>query len=130
MPEATRNIGQDILDGIRQLKRGEHGRVVKAQWSLTSGKRPVCRSHDSRPTWGISIVLFRNGSKVGVHHRAQPEHCFSSRKKMGALFFQLPRNSEISGDEVLVLRPISFTNEAHAVSFTPLKRKPPFQSPI
>ena len=29
MPKAKRNIGQEILKGIRQLKRGEHGRVVK-----------------------------------------------------------------------------------------------------
>jgi putative transcriptional regulator len=29
MPNAKRNIGQEILEGIRQLKRGEHGRVVK-----------------------------------------------------------------------------------------------------
>ena len=29
MPKAKRNVGQEILEGIRQLKRGEHGRVVK-----------------------------------------------------------------------------------------------------
>jgi putative transcriptional regulator len=29
MAKAKRNIGQEILEGIRQLKRGEHGRVVK-----------------------------------------------------------------------------------------------------
>jgi len=29
MPKVKRNIGQEILEGIRQLKRGEHGRVVK-----------------------------------------------------------------------------------------------------
>ena len=28
MPKTKRNIGQEILDGIRQLKRGEHGRVA------------------------------------------------------------------------------------------------------
>jgi putative transcriptional regulator len=28
MVRAKRNIGQEILDGIRQLKRGRHGRVV------------------------------------------------------------------------------------------------------
>lgn len=28
MAPVKRNIGQEILDGIRQLKRGEHGRVV------------------------------------------------------------------------------------------------------
>lgn len=29
MPKAKRNVGQEILEGIRQLKRDEHGRVVK-----------------------------------------------------------------------------------------------------
>ena len=28
MAHGKRNIGKEILDGIRQLKRGEHGRVV------------------------------------------------------------------------------------------------------
>ena len=27
--KVKRNIGQEILEGIRQLKRGKHGRVVK-----------------------------------------------------------------------------------------------------
>jgi putative transcriptional regulator len=27
MAKAKRNIGQEILDGLRELKRGEHGRV-------------------------------------------------------------------------------------------------------
>lgn len=28
MTKATRNIGKEILDGLRELKRGEYGRVV------------------------------------------------------------------------------------------------------
>jgi putative transcriptional regulator len=28
MPKAKRNIGQEILDGLRELKRGEIGRVI------------------------------------------------------------------------------------------------------
>lgn len=28
MAQAKRDIGQEILDGIRELKRGEHGRVT------------------------------------------------------------------------------------------------------
>ena len=30
MPRTKRNIGQEILAGIRQLKRGEHGRITNA----------------------------------------------------------------------------------------------------
>jgi putative transcriptional regulator len=28
MVEQKRNIGQEILDGLREIKRGEHGRVI------------------------------------------------------------------------------------------------------
>lgn len=35
MPKPKRNIGQEILEGIRQLKRGEHDRVMKVP-SVTS----------------------------------------------------------------------------------------------
>ena len=28
MAKTKRNIGQEILDGIRQIKRGEHGRIT------------------------------------------------------------------------------------------------------
>jgi putative transcriptional regulator len=28
MARRTRNVGLEILEGIRQLKRGEHGRVI------------------------------------------------------------------------------------------------------
>lgn len=28
MPKARRNIGKEILDGLRELKRGEYGRVL------------------------------------------------------------------------------------------------------
>ena len=28
MPTAKRNVGREILDGLRQLTRGEHGRVT------------------------------------------------------------------------------------------------------
>ena len=29
MPKRKRNIGLEILEGIREIKRGEHGRVIK-----------------------------------------------------------------------------------------------------
>jgi putative transcriptional regulator len=28
MPKASRNVGREILEGIREIKRGEHGRVI------------------------------------------------------------------------------------------------------
>jgi putative transcriptional regulator len=29
MAKAKRNVGREILDGIREIKRGEHGRTIK-----------------------------------------------------------------------------------------------------
>jgi len=28
MPKAKRNIGREILEGLREIKRGEHGRII------------------------------------------------------------------------------------------------------
>jgi putative transcriptional regulator len=30
MPREARNVGREILDGLREIKAGEHGRVVTA----------------------------------------------------------------------------------------------------
>ena len=47
MPRGDRNIGREILDGIRQLKRGQHGRIttVPAVASIRED-RPVWYRHD------------------------------------------------------------------------------------
>ena len=37
MAKARRSIGQEILEGIRELKRGEHGRVTNVP-SVTSAR--------------------------------------------------------------------------------------------
>ncbi len=28
MPRSRRNVGREILEGLRELKRGEHGRII------------------------------------------------------------------------------------------------------
>ena len=61
MPKAKRNIGHEILEGIRQLKRGAHGRVTKVP-SVTSIR--ACRCGRSR-----------SGNRVVWHHQVLPEPC-------------------------------------------------------
>jgi hypothetical protein len=39
MARTKRNIGLEILEGIREIKRGEHGRIVNVPSALT-GDRP------------------------------------------------------------------------------------------
>ena len=82
MAKAKRNVGQEILEGIRQLKHGEHGRVVKVP-SVTHIRENTGLSQPRSPHYlECQCVPFRNGSKVVVHLQAQPEHCCSSRKKI------------------------------------------------
>jgi hypothetical protein len=61
-----RNIGEEILEGIRQLKRGEHGRVKVP--SVTSIRE---KAGLSQPRFaellGVSCVLSKNGNRVAGH---------------------------------------------------------------
>ena len=75
MPKAKRNIGQEILEGIRQLKRGEHGRVMRCRRSRPSGKRPVSRNRGSPSCSECPCVLSKNGNRVAGRPRVLPGHC-------------------------------------------------------
>ena len=91
MPKDKRNIGQEILEGIRQLSEANTDAWQKCRRSLASAKQSVCRNLDSPHYLECPCVPFRNGSKVVVHRQAQPEHCCSSRKKILAHSLTLPR---------------------------------------
>jgi hypothetical protein len=43
MAKTVRNIGQEILDGLRELKRGEHGRAVNAPNVARIREKLACR---------------------------------------------------------------------------------------
>ena len=40
MAKAKRDIGLEILEGLREIKRGEHGRVITIPCTLSSLHRP------------------------------------------------------------------------------------------
>ena len=71
MPKAKRNVGQEILEGIRQLKRGEHGRVVKVP--------PVTRTREKT---GLSQPRF--AALLGVSVRTLQEWEQGRRAPSGA----------------------------------------------
>lgn len=55
MPRASRNIGAEILAGIRELKSGRHGRVITVP--------PIART---REVMGLSQAQFANLLGVSV----------------------------------------------------------------
>ena len=82
MAKARRNLGKEILEGIREIKRGEHGRVSNPP-SVAS----------IRESTGLSQSRFAELLGVGAHaagmeqppRRAAPRaRCCSSRRSIRA----------------------------------------------
>jgi putative transcriptional regulator len=71
MAKAKRNLGKEILDGIREIKRGEHGRV--------SNLPPVAEIRDST---GLSQSRF--AELLGVSVRTLQEWEQGRRAPSGA----------------------------------------------
>ena len=73
MAKAKRDVGQEILEGIRQLKRGEHGRVVKVPsvYSHPRKNRSVATSI-RRFTWSVSAYPSGMGARSSCTVRRSP----------------------------------------------------------
>ena len=54
-PAATRNIGMEILDGLRQLKRGEVGRVINMPPVATIRERTGLSQAKFASLLGVSV---------------------------------------------------------------------------
>lgn len=50
MAETGRDIGEEVLEGIRQLKRGEHGRIVNVPAILSIREKTGLSQCPSRVT--------------------------------------------------------------------------------
>lgn len=83
MPKAKRNIGREILEGLREIKRGQHGRVESSRRCHYSRKdRAIARalryaarrisSHTSGLGAGAARTV-RRGSHTAADRRTQPE---------------------------------------------------------
>ena len=77
MPKRKRNIGLEILAGIREIKRGEHGRVINFPMVALSTflrcqpfeKVPVFRSLGSHSFLVCRCEHSKNGSKAVAPHQ-------------------------------------------------------------
>ena len=55
MVESSRDIGGEILEGIRQLKRGEHGRIVTCPRSRAFARRRALSQSRFAELLGVSV---------------------------------------------------------------------------
>ena len=55
MAKSKRNIGKEILDGIREIKRGEHGRVINVPAVSTIRERTGLSQSKFAQLLGVSV---------------------------------------------------------------------------
>ena len=55
MAKGRRNVGQEILDGLRELKRGEHGRIINVPDVASVRKRTGLSQARFAELLGVSI---------------------------------------------------------------------------
>ena len=61
MVESRRDIGEEILEGIRQLKRAEHGRIINMPAISSIREEDGAVPVEARNCWVNRSVPCRNG---------------------------------------------------------------------
>ena len=64
---SERNIGKEILEGMREIKRGEYGRVTTIPSVASIREKWAYRSRALHNFSGYRRVRYTSGNKVGVH---------------------------------------------------------------
>ena len=95
MAKAKRNIGLEILEGLRAIKRGDYGRVTTVPSISSIRERPGYRNRSSPSCWVFRYAPCKSGSK-GVERplgqlvlfcssrRRIRKHCLKSHEPWGA----------------------------------------------
>jgi hypothetical protein len=74
MTKVKRNIGLEILEGLREIKRGEYGRVTTVPSVSRIREKEVFPRRSSLSCWVSRCALFKSGSRDVARHRARHGH--------------------------------------------------------
>jgi hypothetical protein len=77
MTKAKRNIGQEILRGLRETKRGKHGRVINVPQAFV--KRPDFHRNASLHYWVYLFARCKTGNRAAARHQGNP-HALNDRR--------------------------------------------------
>lgn len=75
MVESTRDIGEEILEGIRQLKGGEHGRIINVPAISSIREKTELSKSRFADFWVYRFGPCRNGSRAGASLPVPLAHC-------------------------------------------------------
>jgi putative transcriptional regulator len=73
MKKTKRDIGQEILQGIREIKRGKYGRVMTVPSVADIREKTGLSQLRFAELLGVSVRLYKNGSKAGVRRPGRRE---------------------------------------------------------
>ncbi len=90
MSKAKREIGLRILEGIREIKWGEHGRVTNVPSVSTIREKTGLSQQQFARLLGSRSELSRSGSKGAVHLPVPPGHYCASQRRTLVPFLTLP----------------------------------------
>ncbi len=89
MAKPKRNIGLEILQGLREIKRGEHGRVINVPTSRRFESARGCRKPGSQNCLVCRCARFRNGNRAVAHPQVLHARCFSLHRRIPRLWLML-----------------------------------------
>ena len=82
--KARRNLGKEILEGIREIKRGEHGRVSNPP-SVASIRESTGLSQSRfAELLGVSVRTLQEWEQAAARRAAPRARCCSSRRSIRA----------------------------------------------
>ena len=79
---AKRNVGMEILEGLRQLKRGEVGRIVNVPSVNTIRERTGLSQAKFAALPGVSVRTLQEWEQGAARPRARLERCCWSQQRI------------------------------------------------
>ena len=101
MSKLTRNIGLEILHGLREIKSGKHGRVINIP-TVTSIRE---RTGLSQVRFAALLVCrcarFRNGNRAGARRQVPRVRCCSSHRRIPRFWSMWHEFVQVSAAKVM-----------------------------
>ena len=82
MAKAKRNVGKEILSGLKELRRGERGRITAMPDVAKIRESTGLSQARFAQLLGVSPRTLQTGSKGGAHLPVQRVRCCWSRRKI------------------------------------------------
>ena len=91
MAKAKRNVGREILDGLREIKRGEYGRVINVPDAAKIREKTGLSQSRFASLLGVSVRTFQDWEQGHGRRRELRARCCSWPTRIRERCSTLPR---------------------------------------